>query len=264
MSFIQIHASVYKASLKPSGVRHSSTLVLPGFKIHILEPELPHGPDEKTLIVPGQVLRQPCLGRVSGPRPGVLELVRRLLIHIQEHMRDIPHVDDVIENATDTLPPFVEDFSAVRVTVNPILQHLADGGCGHVQSKECDPGRPRKTIEQAPGSCLGLVSLVEAGFEFDSDRDHHTCQLPDIEWERCVPVSLKGTEFVGDGRSDQTLRELTILGVGGESVEPGRSVIREPDGSFNGEGDGEVGDVESWATAEVKDLHGIETVQRPQ
>jgi hypothetical protein len=108
------------------------------------------------------------------------------------------------------------------------------------------------------------VSLVEAGFEFDSDRDYRTRQLPDIKWERCIRVFLKGAEFVGDGRSDQALRELTILGVGGENVEPSRGVICEPDRGFNGEGDGEVGDVESWATAEVKDLQGIETVQRPQ
>ena len=108
------------------------------------------------------------------------------------------------------------------------------------------------------------MSLVEAGFEFDRDRDHHARQLPDIEWERCVPVSLKGTEFVGDRRSDQALRKLTILGIGGESAEPGRGVICKPDGGFNGEGNGEVGDVESWTTAEIKDLHGIETVQRPQ
>ena len=108
------------------------------------------------------------------------------------------------------------------------------------------------------------MSLVEAGFELDSDCDRHTRQLPDIERERGFPESLKSTEFVGDGCSDQALRELTILGVGCENVEPGRGVVCEPDGGFNGEWNREVGNVESWATTEVKDLHGIETVQRPQ
>ena len=99
----------------------SLAITLPGFKVHILEPDVLHGPDEKTLIIPRQVLRQPRLGRISSPRPGVLELVRWLFIHIQEHMRDIPHVDDVLENATGSLPPIVEDFGAVRVTVDPVL-----------------------------------------------------------------------------------------------------------------------------------------------
>jgi len=40
---------------------------------------------------------------------------------------------------------------------------------------------------------------------------HHTCQLPDVERERCIPVSLKNTQFVGDGLSGQALRELIIL-----------------------------------------------------
>ena len=67
-------------------------------------------------------------------------------------------------------------------------------------------------------------------------------------------------EFVDDRRSDQALRELTILGVGGKGTEPGRGVTCGPDGGFGGEGNGEVGDMESWATAEVQDLHGIETI----
>ena len=103
------------------------------------------------------------------------------------------------------------------------------------------------------------MSLVQAGFEFDRDRDHHACQLPDSKWERTIPVSLKGMEFIGEGCSDQALRELTILRAGGESTEPGRGIICEPDGGFGGDGNRERG-VESRATTKVKDLQGVETV----
>ena len=88
-----------------------------------------------------------------------------------------------------------------------------DRRCGHVLPEERDSVGPRETIEQVPGPGLGPVSLVQAGFEFDDDRNHRAFQLPDIERERCIPISLKSTEFVGDGPSDQALRELTILGV---------------------------------------------------
>jgi len=173
-------------------------------------------------------------------------------------------VDDIIESGIDPLPSFVEDLRTVRETVDPVLQHPAGDGRGHVLPEECDPGGPRKILEQVPGLGLGSVSLVQAGFKFDSDCDSHTRQLPNGKRERCVAVSLKGTEFFGNGRSDQALRELTILGLGGKGVEPGTGVVCKPDGGFGGEGNGEVRDVESWAPAKVKNLHAVETIQRPQ
>ena len=75
-------------------------------------------------------------------------------------MRDIPQVDDVIERGFFPLPAFVEDLCAVRVTLDPVLQHRADDGCGYVLPEEGDPGGPGKTVEQVPGLGLGLVSLI--------------------------------------------------------------------------------------------------------
>ena len=92
----------------------------------------------------------------------------------------------------------------------------------------------------------------------------HVADIPTGQWERNFPVTLKSIEFVDDRRPDQALRELTILGVRGKGIEPGYGVTCGPDGCFGGDGNREVGDVESWATAEVQDLHGIETIQRPQ
>lgn len=155
-------------------------------------------------------------------------------------MRDIPQVDDIPKDAAGPLPPFIEDFSAARVTVDPVLQHLANGGDGHVFPKECDASGPGETIEQVSGLGLGLVSLIEAGFKLNGDRDNHTRQLPDIEWEGGIPVAPESAEFVSYGRPNQALRELTILGVGGEGVEPGQGIVREPDGAFSGQGNGEV------------------------
>jgi hypothetical protein len=71
-------------------------------------------------------------------------------------------------------------------------------------------------------------------------------------------------KFVGDSGSHQTFRKLAVLGFGCEDVDPGRNVIRVPNGIFGGKGDGEVGDMKSWTTAEVKGLDGIKTIQRPQ
>ena len=179
-------------------------------------------------------------------------------------MRDIPQVNNIPENTVGPLPPFVEDFSAVRVAVDPVLQHLTNGGCGHVFPKECDASGPGETIEQIPGLSLGLVSLIEAGFELNGHRDDHTGQLPDIERKGGIPVAPESAEFVSYGRSNQALWKLSILGVGGESVEPGHGIVCEPDGDFSGQGDGEVRDMKRRATAEVKDLHGIKTVQCPE
>ena len=173
-------------------------------------------------------------------------------------------MDDIVERAVHPLPPFVEDLGAVRVTVKPVLQHLADDGRGYVLPEERDPGGSGETFKQVPGLGLGFVSLIQTGFEFDGDRDGHTRQLPDSKWEGSTAVSLEGTELVDDRGSGQALRELTILGLGGKSVEPGHGVICEPDGSLGGEGNGEVGDVVSGATAKVKHLHSVEAVHCPQ
>ena len=75
-------------------------------------------------------------------------------------MQDVPQTDDTIERGTDPLPPLAEDFGAVRVAVDPILSHRTDGGCGNALPKKCDLGGPRKTIEQIPGSRLGVVAVV--------------------------------------------------------------------------------------------------------
>ena len=238
----------------------SSTVLSLGFKVHILEPDVPQALDEKALIALGQILRQPGLGQIRGSRPGVLELVRRLLVHVQKHMRDIPQVDDIPENAAGLLPPVVEDFSAARETVDPVLEHLANGRYGHVFPKESDASGPGETIEQILGRGLGLVSLIEAGFKLNGDRDNHTRQLPDIEWKGGIPVAPESAEFVSYGRSNHALRELTILGVGGESIEPGHGIVCGPDGAFSGQGNGKVRDMERRAASEVKDLHRIETV----
>ena len=88
--------------------------------------------------------------------------------------------------------------------------------------------------------------------------------MPDVERDGSIPVTLEYMEFVGDGGSHQTLRKLAVLGFGCEDVDPGRDIIRVPDGIFRGKEDGEVGNMKGWTAAEVKDLDGIKTIERPQ
>ena len=98
----------------------SSTVGLLRFVIHILEPDVPHVPQETALVPLRQILPQPRLDRVRGPCPGVLELVRRLLVHVQEDMGDVPQVNDILERAIDPIPSVVDDFGAIGEALNPI------------------------------------------------------------------------------------------------------------------------------------------------